>query len=137
MSVKAILCVMAILMLSMLTSCGKEKVSFKTLEDARSQARENAEWNATNWRAKGHSDFDIVSRGDSSQTPECPQGDGWASIDLIAPDKTKKILLKCSTVSGNIGCLEANDFKGKPYAQEDGKCQDISKVPFPLPKIVK
>lgn len=117
---------------------GDKKASFSALEDARSMAKANAEWNATAWRANGgYEAFDIISRGDSSQVPECPQGDGWASVDLIAKDKKQTIQLKCSTVSPNIGCLTNPDFKTKPYAQEDGKCQPPSKVPYPLPKIGK
>jgi hypothetical protein len=120
-----------------LAGCGKEKVSFNTLEDARGTARANAEWNAATWRAQTHAGYDIVSRGDSTQTPECPQGDGWASIDLIHPNKRDKVSLVCSTVSGNIGCLEKEDFKSKKYSNENNNCQSTDKVPFPLPKIAK
>lgn len=134
MKMKKLICVLVILSLS---ACSKNEVSFTTLEDARGTARENAEWNAKKWRSQMYSDWDILSRGDSSQVPECPQGDGWASIDLMSPDKSKKLKLKCSTVSPNIGCMEELDFKSKSYAQEDGKCQDVTKVPFPLPKIAK
>jgi hypothetical protein len=131
---------MAVLCLAVavtLPACSKDKASFSALEDARYTAKTNAEWNATKWRANGYEEWDIISRGDSSQVPECPQGDGWASVDLIAKDKKQVIQLKCSTVSPNIGCLVNNDFKTKPYAQEDGKCQATDKVPYPLPKIAK
>lgn len=107
------------------------------MEDARGTAKENAKWNAQKWRSQLYPSWDIVGRGDSTQTPECPQGDGWASIDLVSPEKNRIIKLKCSTVSSNIGCLEQDDFKSKSYAMEDGKCQDVSKVPFPLPKVAE
>lgn len=121
-----------------LTAC-KEDVSFQTLETARGQARENSLFNAQRFRATSPTfgDWDIQARGDSTQEPKCPQGDGWATMDLISPDKTKVVKLKCNTVSGNVGCLEAGDFKTKPYASEEGTCQPTSKVPHPLPKIAQ
>ena len=120
-----------------LTACSPQKVSFDTLEQARGQARDNAMWNAEFWRANSsgvHASAEIIGRGDSTQSPECPQGDGWATMDMFT-DKKLSLQLKCSTVSKNIGCLEVKDFKTKPYATEDGKCQSTDKVPFPLPKV--
>ena len=78
---------------------------------------------------------DIISRGDSSQMPNCPQGDGWATMEFVNAEKTRLTKVKCSTVSGATGCLEDADFKSKPFASEDGACQPVSKVPFPLPRI--
>lgn len=129
----------ALLAAALLTACGKD-VSFDTLETARKQAKENAEFNAKAWRAqtKAYGELSLISRGDSSQVPTCPQGDGWASIDLVdANDPSRKVALKCSTVSDSVGCREAVDFKTSPYANEDGSCRAVSKVPHPLPKIAK
>lgn len=134
---KKVLFASFVLVLSVSACNDTKKVSFDTVEQARSQAKANAEWNATSFRATTYPDFDMLSRGDSSQLPECPQGDGWASIDLISKNKIQTIKLKCSTVSPNIGCLTESDFKSKAYAQDDGKCQSTDKVPFPLPKIAK
>lgn len=130
-----------------LSGCGDKKdnnrlqqeVKFDTLESARAQAKENAEFNARKWRAdtKTFVDANMISRGDSTQAPDCPQGDGWASIDLVNENGQKLVSLKCSTVSGSVGCLEGTDFKGKSYAGEEGQCQATTKVPFPLPKIAK
>lgn len=122
-----------------LSACGKKEVAFDTLESARAQAKENAEFNARKWRAdtKAYVDSNMISRGDSTQAPDCPQGDGWASIDLVDANGQKLVSLKCSTVSGSVGCLEAGDFKSKSYANEEGSCQNVTKVPFPLPKIAK
>jgi hypothetical protein len=118
------------------SACGDNKVSFTTLEDAKSQARENAIFNAQKYRAENVlvKGWDIVARGDSTQMPDCPQGDGWATMDFV--NEQKQILkVKCSTVSGATGCLEDRDFKTKPFAGEDGKCN--RQIPFPLPKIAK
>lgn len=122
-----------------LTACGKEDVSFNTLETARQQARENAEFNAQVFRSSmpGGGDLKIVSRGDSTQEPTCPQGDGWATIDVLNANGGKVAKLKCNTVSNSVGCRADADFKESPYASEDGKCAPLSKVPHPLPKIAK
>ena len=129
----------ALLAAGLLSACSKD-VSFDTLETARKQAKENAEFNAKAWRAQtpAYAALGLIGRGDSSQTPACPQGDGWASIDLVDPNNpAKKVALKCSTVSDSVGCREAVDFKSSSYANEDGSCQATTKVPFPVPKIAR
>lgn len=116
------------------------ETSFQDVEQARAQARENAQLNAQGWRAlNGANKFDIYSRGDSTIVSTCPNGDGWASIDLVDKE-TRGVVkrLKCSTVSAALSCLEEEDFKGKPqYAGDEGKCQPQTKVPFPLPKLTQ
>jgi hypothetical protein len=118
-------------------SCTDSKVSFDTAEDARRQARENASITARDFRSgAGLVDLDIVMRGDSTIDVRCPQGDGWASVDLIDRNKGETIKLKCSTVSLGIGCLTEADFKKRTnYANQDGSCSND--IPFPLPKLVK
>lgn len=120
-------------------ACAPEKVSFDTLESARTKAKENATWNAVQYRASSpFVSYSIDSTTDSTMTASCPQGDGWASVKLINPDDpTEKIGLKCSTVSNAVGCMTDNDFKSKDYANDDGYCQSLSKVPFPLPTLKK
>ena len=124
----------------LLAACGKkDEVSFASLEEAKGTARDNAMWNAQKYRQDNvlYKGWDIVGRGDSSQTNECPQGDGWATMDFVHPQKEVVIKVKCSTVSANTGCLEDSDFKTKPFASDDGHCQPSNKVPYPLPKIAK
>jgi hypothetical protein len=122
-----------------LSACASQSVSFATVEEARGTARENSLFNAQAFRQTSP-DFigwDIQSRGDSSQTNECPQGDGWATLTLVSPDKGTKTDIKCSTVSPNIQCMTSAEFKTKQYAVEDGACAKTDRVPFPLPKIAK
>jgi hypothetical protein len=127
---------------TMLTACGQkeaQEVSFASLEEAKGTARENAMFNAQMYRQSNimYKGWDLVGRGDSSQTNSCPQGDGWATMEFVNPDKTAITKVKCSTVSSNTGCLEDKDFKTKPFASEDGVCAPLNRVPYPLPKIAK
>jgi hypothetical protein len=122
-----------------LTACGKPDVSFDTLETSRGTAKGNAEYNGQKFRSEHpqFAGFSLEMQGDSTQSPDCPQGDGWASGKLIKAETGQTTKLKCSTVSGAIGCMTQADFDAKPYASDDGHCQPTSKVPFPLPKIAK
>jgi hypothetical protein len=129
----------ALAVCGLMSACSNDEVSFASLEEAKGTARENATWNAQNYRQnnillKG---YDIIGRGDSTQDNKCPQGDGWATMEFVNPEKTKVVKVKCSTVSANTSCLEDAAFKEKPFASDDGHCQPLNKVPYPLPKIAK
>jgi len=132
----------AALPLLLLVGCGGEEVSFETQEDSRRQAIENAEYNARGWRDSNAPSFKILMRGDSTISSSCAQGDGWATVDLKKSQKiegedvlSEAIQLKCSTVSGTIGCLKKEDFQERSYADEDGRCN--TSLSSPLPKIAK
>lgn len=131
--------IIALVAAAALAACGKNEVSFASLEEAKGTARENAMWNAQRYRQENvlYKGWDIISRGDSAQDNACPQGDGWATLEFVNPEKTKLAKVKCSTVSANTSCLEDADFKTKPFASDDGHCQPTNKVPYPLPKIAK
>lgn len=119
-----------------LGGCGDEKASHDATETARGVASDNAVFSAQKYRANSNADWAIVPRGDSTQSRECPQGDGWASIDLVSPDKAKTIKLKCSTYSAGIGCLTADDFNARAQlSSQEGNCND--EVPYPLPKVAR
>ena len=130
-----------LLIAAALSGCSKQEVSFSTLEDARAQAKSNGEYNAQLYRAENprFTDHKIVSHGDSTQSPECPQGDGWATNTIMSVNgkSVEKFIVKCSTVSQALGCYLEADFAKKPFATEEGKCQSTNKVPFPLPKLAK
>jgi hypothetical protein len=123
----------------LVAACSKDKVSFDTLETARTQGKANAEFNAQAFRAANpvYANTAIIAQTDSTMTPECPQGDGWASAKLVDKTNNGVVGLKCSTISGAVGCLTEKDFTSKPYAGDDGRCQATDKVPFPIPKIAK
>lgn len=128
-----------LIILAALIACSDSSVSFATVEEARGTARENSLFNAQAFRqtSPDFTGWDIQSRGDSSQTNDCPQGDGWATLTMISPDKTRRTDVKCSTVSPNIQCLTSAEFKTKAYSTEDGQCAPLERVPFPLPKIAR
>lgn len=133
--------ILLILITMLLVACSKtEEVSFDTLETARLQAKENAEFNAKSWRSTmiNSSEIDIIGRGDSTQSPSCPQCDGWATFTVLDKNTIKELYkLKCSTVSSAISCLSDDDFKKTSYGNDDGNCQPVTKVPHPIPKIVQ
>jgi hypothetical protein len=118
-------------------ACTRKEVGFDTLEQARLQARENAEYNAQEFRAKNpeYAGFAIASASDSTQTKTCPTGDAWATLSLKNVSTSTFVKLKCSTVSNAVGCILESEFKTKAYANEDGHCN--IKLPFPLPKLAK
>jgi hypothetical protein len=119
-----------------LSACGKSEVSFDTLETQRGIANDNSRYNAQKWRAEnGFESLNILARGDSTQQASCPQGDGWASVDLIDPaTKSPREKLKCSTVSGNLGCYKDADFKARAVlAKQENTCNDS--IPKTLKKI--
>lgn len=125
----------AIAALVFLAGCSRE--SHDQTETMRGLANDNSAFNATVWRANSqYVDYSVITRGDSTQTRECPMGDGWASIDLMSPDRRTIIKLKCSTYSKGIGCVTDSDFKARPHlAGQENKCN--KEVPYPLPKIAK
>jgi len=132
--------IIAAAVVASLAACSKQEVSFDTLETARSQGKANAEFNAQVFRASApqYANTAIIAQTDSTMTPDCPQGDGWASVKLVdKANPAQKVGLKCSTVSGSVGCLLDSDFQTKSYAGDDGRCQPVSKVPFPIPKVGK
>lgn len=81
-------------------------------------------------------EYSIVGRSDTSQTAECPQGDGWASFTIMKVEGkvVDKTTLRCSTYSSSVGCYREEDFaKDKQLVSEDGHCR--VEVPNPLPTI--
>ena len=131
----------ALIAAALLTACGKETVSADRLEEARQTAKANAEFNASMYKASNPrftADFSIVGRSDTTQTADCPQGDGWASMSIMKVEGklVDKTALRCSTYSSSVGCYREEDFvKDKQLVSEDGSCR--KEVPYPLPILKK
>ena len=123
-----------------LAACGSTPVvGPQELDMALKTARDNALYNAKLWRASNtmFSTYDIMARGDSSQTPECPQGDGWATMELVDLDSKTKVTIKCSTWSAGKGCIDSKHFQTTEDAMSDKMCQPTTSVPYPLPTIAQ
>ena len=117
------------------------KVSSDRLEEARQTAKANAEMNAQLYRAANPrftGDYSIVARSDDGQTPDCPQGDGWANVSVMKVEgkMVDKTALVCSTYSTSVGCYREEDFNKNPnLAKQNSGCN--KDVPFPLPVLKK
>ena len=117
------------------------KVSSDRLEEARQIAKANAEMNAQLYRAANPrftGDYSIVARSDDGQTPDCPQGDGWANVSVMKVEgkMVDKTALVCSTYSTSVGCYREEDFNKNPnLAKQNSGCN--KDVPFPLPVLKK
>lgn len=117
--------------------------AFQQLEDSRARARSNAELNGRAYLADSPRFSDgakLISHGDSTQSFECPQGDGWASLTIMkvtgakkSEQEIEKWKIKCSTASGTLGCYLDDDFAKKPFANEENKCN--KNLPYPLPEL--
>lgn len=124
-----------------LAACGPEKVSNDQLENARATVKSNVGFNAQLYRAANPrftAEYSIIDRSDTSQTDECPQGDGWAQVSIMKVDGkvVDKTVLMCSTYSSSVGCFRQEDFdKDKQLAGQDGPCNKT--VPFPIPVLKK
>lgn len=125
-----------------LSACTEKSiVSSDRLEEARQTAKINAEHNAALYKAANPrftAEYSIVGRSDTSQTAECPQGDGWASLSIMKVEGkiVDKTSLRCSTYSASVGCYREEDFaKDKQLVSEDGACR--KEVPYPLPQLKK
>jgi hypothetical protein len=129
--------VLAFAVMALVVGCEKTpEVSFATQEAARAQVLENAQFNANKWRNEYAAGAKIMMRGDSTISAKCITGDGWVTVDLLNDSGESYKKLKCSSVSGTIGCMTAEDFKARgDYSSQDGQCNTA--LPFPLPKITQ
>jgi len=111
------------------------------LEEMRARAKENSELNAQAYKAANPrftADFNIITRPDTAQSIDCPQGDGWAELSImrVVNKEVDKTVLMCSTSSLSVGCYRKEDFmKDKNLATQDGSCR--IDVPNPLPVLRK
>lgn len=119
-----------------LAGCG-EKVPTDIVDQNQIISRNNAVLNARAYtRAMGYEGVTISADSDSTISPNCRYGDGWATVKLVK-DGIQFSKLKCQTNGqgkGNNGCLTEKDFSTKEYASQDGKCDSTLSA---LPKLDK
>lgn len=118
-----------------LTGCGgSDEVSQATVEEQRTIARANSMFVAKDFASSNpkYAGYSVINNGDSTMGVGCPQGDGWASLELYH-EKKKPVKIKCSTFSKGIGCMTQKSFETKTYAKQDKSCD--RKLKWPLPRI--
>lgn len=124
-----------------LAACGPDRAPQDIVDTNMTISRLNAQKNANSyfpqawpegtvhpvWNAKPTR---ILMQSDSSITPQCRYGDGWASGDLQF-DNGKSIKIKCQTNGvgkGINGCMQEVEFQTKSYKDEDGRCANLDKL---------
>lgn len=115
-----------------LAAC-KEDVPQEIVDQNMIISQRNAEFNANKFRNERFPDaVRVMIDSDSTISPSCRFGDGWASGSLEMPDGTS-VAVKCQTNGsgkGFAGCLTKADFASKSFADEDGTCSaDITSLP--------
>lgn len=124
--------------------------SFQTVEEQRQQGRQNAKLVADDYQRQNPRllGYEAIVKADTAHNGKCPQGDGWAEVVFMkkadALDAKGKVdydksTVMCSTVSFSEGCVmvsPTNNWDKHPKKSMDGRCNDVSEVPMPLPKVV-
>ncbi len=105
------------------------------LEQQRSTALSNAQANASAYFAANprfDSSWKIMPHTDDYIGPACPQGSGWAWVNIMKVEnkEVQKKKLWCSTSSSSMGCYIEDDFTKGPHAAEATKCDP--NLPHPL-----
>lgn len=111
-----------------------DKVSQDIVDQNQVISRDNATMNARRYAAEVYPKVDtqVLIDSDSTISASCRYGDGWASGKVV-DSKTGQPLatLKCQTNGtgkGIAGCMTSQEFKGKTYADDDGKCQNLAEL---------
>lgn len=127
--------VLSLVCVAAISACSGSLASSDEMEIARTVANANAKFNAIKWRGdNGFENLTVYGRGDSTQQPKCPQGDGWASIDLLDENKRAAVKLKCSTFSASVGCYAEKDFAARPQlSNQENTCSN--QVSYPMKKL--
>ena len=107
----------------------------KMLERQRDAALENATKNAARYFAMNprfDSSWSRISHTDDQITEACPQGSGWAWVNIMkVEDKNiEKNKIWCSTSSRSLGCYIDADFQKGPHAGQAQTCN--TNLNYPL-----
>lgn len=107
-----------------------EKVPTHVVDENQQITQANATLNARRYSAETYPGIDtrVLMQSDSTVNAMCRFGDGWASGVIINNADGRTIdKIKCQTAGrgkGLHGCLPESVFKGKDYAQQDGRCDN-------------
>ena len=118
-----------------LSNSDKNRKLQDLLEQQRSTALDNALKNAAGYFAMNprfDSTWKTVGHTDDQINPACPQGSGWAWVNIMHVEgKTvEKKRIWCSTSSASLGCYIEDDFLKGPNAKQAAACD--SNLPHPL-----
>lgn len=110
------------------------------LEQQRATALTNATVNASSYFAANprfDSKWKIMPHTDDQISPACPQGSGWAWVNIMRVEgkEIEKKKLWCSTSSSSLGCYIEDDFTKGPYAHQAQSCDP--NLPHPLKPLAK
>lgn len=121
-----------------LPGCGGGKVPQDIVDNNMTITRLNAQKNADAYFSvqypAGTVDVQLgepiraLMQSDSSVTPDCRYGDGWAS-GVIQFKTGKSLKIKCQTNGvgkGINGCMSEAEFATKSYKGEEGTCQNLA-----------
>ncbi len=105
------------------------------LETQRSVALDNATKNSASYFAlnpRFDSSWSRIPHTDDQITAACPQGSGWAWVNIMKVEgkEVQKNKIWCSTSSRSLGCYIEADFMKGPHAQEAQGCN--SNLNYPL-----
>ncbi len=114
-----------------LSACG-DNVPVDVVDQNQTISRDNAQLNAKRFVAQQFPKAtQTIVDSDSTISKDCRYGDGWASGKVIQ-DGRMIAKIKCQTNGsgkGLEGCLVEDEYKTKPYANEDGSCQNLPELP--------
>jgi hypothetical protein len=105
------------------------------LEQQRATALNNASANAAGYFAANprfDSSWKTIPHTDDQISPACPQGSGWAWVNVMKVEgkDVQKNKLWCSTSSSSLGCYIEADFVKGPNAAQAAACDP--NLPHPL-----
>lgn len=105
------------------------------LETQRSTALENASKNAATYfqmNPRFDSTWSRIPHTDDQITAACPQGSGWAWVNIMKVEgkDVQKNKIWCSTSSRSLGCYIDADFVKGPHASEAQGCN--ANLNYPL-----
>lgn len=110
----------------LLSACGDSDVAPEVVDNNQIISQANAEANAKSFARARYPDFErVLFQSDSTITPSCRFGDGWASGTIDTPAGVVKV--KCQTTGsgkGLNGCMLEGEFRTKAYAKQDGQCDE-------------
>lgn len=105
------------------------------LETQRSTALDNATKNSASYFAANprfDSSWSRIPHTDDQITAACPQGSGWAWVNIMKVEgkNVQKNKIWCSTSSRSLGCYIDADFMKGPHAQEAQGCNQNLNYPL-------